>query len=65
VTVGPACYRRAVPENRALFLDWGGTLAQARNNRTVVDVDGNPLLMPNVADTLARVRSRFAVIPGA
>jgi histidinol phosphatase-like enzyme len=43
---------RNVPER-------GTMIVEARNNRTVVDVDGNPLLMPNVADTLARVRSRF------
>lgn len=41
---------------RALFLDWGGTLAFTRDNRTVIDVTGNPVLMPNVAETLARVR---------
>jgi D-glycero-D-manno-heptose 1,7-bisphosphate phosphatase len=44
---------------RALFIDWGGTLARARDNRTVVDADGNPELMPNVAETLARVRPAF------
>jgi histidinol-phosphate phosphatase family protein len=44
---------------RALFLDWGGTLARTRDNRTVVDADGNPVLMPNVAETLARVRPDF------
>jgi D-glycero-D-manno-heptose 1,7-bisphosphate phosphatase len=43
----------------ALFLDWGGTLALARDNRTVVDADGQPVLMPNVAATLARVRPAF------
>ncbi len=43
----------------ALFLDWGGTLARARDNRTVVDTGGNPVLMPNVAATLARVRPAF------
>ena len=40
----------------ALFLDWGGTLARARDNRTVVDAESNPQLMPNVMSTLARVR---------
>jgi D-glycero-D-manno-heptose 1,7-bisphosphate phosphatase len=44
---------------RALFLDFGGTLALARDGRTVVDADGNPLLMPNVPETLARVRPAF------
>jgi D-glycero-D-manno-heptose 1,7-bisphosphate phosphatase len=44
---------------RALFIDWGGTLALARDHRTVVDADGNPVLMPNVAATLARERPRF------
>lgn len=44
----------------ALFLDWGGTLALARDQRTVVDGDGNPVLMPGVAPVLARERSRFA-----
>jgi len=44
---------------RALFLDWGGTLARTRDNRTVVDSGGHPELMPNVAATLARVRPTF------
>lgn len=44
---------------RALFLDWGGTLALARDNRTVVDAAGHPVLMPNVAETLARERPRY------
>ena len=44
---------------RALFLDFGGTLARLRDNRTVVDADGHPVLMPNVAETLARVRPGF------
>jgi D-glycero-D-manno-heptose 1,7-bisphosphate phosphatase len=44
---------------RALFLDWGGTLALTRENRTVVDAAGNPVLMANVAETLARERPRF------
>ena len=43
----------------ALFLDWGGTLALARNNRTVVDGHGRPVLMPNVTETLVRVRPQF------
>jgi len=46
---------------RALFLDWGGTLALTRDNRTVVDADGNPVLMPGVSDTLARERVRYDV----
>jgi D-glycero-D-manno-heptose 1,7-bisphosphate phosphatase len=44
---------------RALFLDFGGTLALAREGRTVVDADGNPVLMPNVPETLVRVRPGF------
>jgi D-glycero-D-manno-heptose 1,7-bisphosphate phosphatase len=44
---------------RALFLDWGGTLARTQDNRTVVDAGGHPVLMPNVAATLARVRPTF------
>jgi D-glycero-D-manno-heptose 1,7-bisphosphate phosphatase len=44
---------------RALFLDWGGTLALTRGNRTVVDADGRPQLMPNVAERLADERPRF------
>jgi histidinol-phosphate phosphatase family protein len=44
---------------RALFLDWGGTLARTRDNRTVIDADGHPELMPNVAATLARIRPTF------
>jgi len=44
---------------RALFLDWGGTLARTRDNRTVVDAQGHPVLMPNVAATLERVRPTF------
>src|SRR3989442_12087509 len=28
---------------RALFLDWGGTLALTKDNRTVVDAAGNPI----------------------
>ena len=44
---------------RALFLDWGGTLAVTRHNRTVVDDHGQPVLAPNVVETLARQRPRF------
>lgn len=44
---------------RALFLDWGGTLARTRDNRTVVDAEGRPLLQPNVPETLARVRGDY------
>ncbi len=44
---------------RALFLDFGGTLVLTRENRTVVDPRGNPVLMPNVAETLARIRPDF------
>jgi len=54
-----ACYRRAMPRKRALFLDWGGTIARTLDNRTAVDAEGHPVLMPNVAETLARVRPRF------
>jgi D-glycero-D-manno-heptose 1,7-bisphosphate phosphatase len=43
----------------ALFLDWGGTLALTREQRTVVDGDGNPVLMPGVAEALTRERARF------
>jgi D-glycero-D-manno-heptose 1,7-bisphosphate phosphatase len=45
--------------NRALFIDWGGTLARTRNNRTVVDAAGRPVLMPNVVATLHRERPRY------
>jgi D-glycero-D-manno-heptose 1,7-bisphosphate phosphatase len=45
---------------RALFLDWGGTLALTRNNRTVVDAAGHPVLMDNVVATIARERLRYA-----
>jgi D-glycero-D-manno-heptose 1,7-bisphosphate phosphatase len=44
---------------RALFLDWGGTLARAHDHRTVVDAHGHPVPMPGVAETLARVRPSF------
>ena len=43
----------------ALFLDFGGTLARLRDHRTVVDAEGNPVLMPNVPETLARVRPAY------
>ncbi len=46
---------------RALFLDWGGTLARTQDNQTDVDAAGNPILMPNVARVLARERPRFDV----
>lgn len=46
---------------RALFLDWGGTLAVTASSRTVVDAAGHPVLMPNVVATLGRERSRFDV----
>jgi D-glycero-D-manno-heptose 1,7-bisphosphate phosphatase len=44
---------------RALFLDWGGTLAVTRDNRTVIGADGQPVLAPNVVATLARERPSF------
>jgi D-glycero-D-manno-heptose 1,7-bisphosphate phosphatase len=44
---------------RALFLDWGGTLAVTRDNRTVVDASGHPRLAPNVAARLAAERPRY------
>jgi histidinol-phosphate phosphatase family protein len=44
---------------RALFLDWGGTLVLTRDHRTALDADGRPVIMPNVAETLARVRPAF------
>ena len=44
---------------RALFLDWGGTLVLTRDNRTVIDADGQPILMPHVVETLARERGRY------
>jgi histidinol-phosphate phosphatase family protein len=44
---------------RALFLDWGGTLAVTRDNRTVVDASGHPRLAPNVAERLATERPRY------
>jgi len=46
---------------RALFIDWGGTLALTKDNRTVIDAAGHPVLMPNVVATLARERPRFDV----
>jgi D-glycero-D-manno-heptose 1,7-bisphosphate phosphatase len=54
------CYGARVPGRvRALFLDWGGTLAVTRHNRTVVDDQGRPVLAPNVGPTLDRERPRF------
>jgi histidinol-phosphate phosphatase family protein len=50
------------PGLRALFLDWGGTIAVTRDNRTVVDADGHPVLAPNVAATLARARGAFDAV---
>jgi D-glycero-D-manno-heptose 1,7-bisphosphate phosphatase len=44
---------------RALFLDFGGTLTVLREGRTATDPDGNPVLQPNVPETLARVRPAF------
>jgi len=44
---------------RALFIDWGGTLVLTQNNRTVIDADGDPVLMANVAATLGRERPRY------
>jgi histidinol-phosphate phosphatase family protein len=44
---------------RALFLDWGGTLVLTREGRTVIGADGQPILMPHVAETLARERGRY------
>lgn len=46
-------------KKRALFLDFGGTLVLQRGDRTVVDADGNPVLMPNVPEALARTRPNF------
>jgi D-glycero-D-manno-heptose 1,7-bisphosphate phosphatase len=47
------------PHKRALFLDWGGTLVRTRDNRTLVDAEGNPVIAPNVGETLARVRPAY------
>jgi len=44
---------------RGLFLDWGGTLVLTRDNRTVLDEDGHPVLMPHVPERLAAVRPQF------
>jgi D-glycero-D-manno-heptose 1,7-bisphosphate phosphatase len=46
---------------RALFLDWGGTLVQTRDSRTVVDAAGHPVPMPHVAERLAAERPRYDV----
>jgi histidinol-phosphate phosphatase family protein len=55
-----ACYgARVSGGTRALFLDWGGTLALTRDNRTVLDASGRPLLMPNVVERLARERPGY------
>jgi histidinol-phosphate phosphatase family protein len=55
-----ACYgARVLGRTRALFLDWGGTLALARDHRTVVDAEGRPVLMPHVPARLAAERLRF------
>ncbi|HEU4369538.1 MAG TPA: HAD-IIIA family hydrolase [Methylomirabilota bacterium] len=51
--------RAVAGRRRALFLDWGGTLVVTRDNRTVVDAEGRPTLMPNVAERLAEERPRF------
>jgi D-glycero-D-manno-heptose 1,7-bisphosphate phosphatase len=40
-------------------VDFGGTLARLVDNRTVVGEDGNPVLLPGVEATLARVRPGF------
>jgi D-glycero-D-manno-heptose 1,7-bisphosphate phosphatase len=57
---GGACYGAPVPGHaRALFLDWGGTLVQTRDNRTVIGADGRPVLMPNVAERLGRERPHY------
>jgi D-glycero-D-manno-heptose 1,7-bisphosphate phosphatase len=60
VTTRASCYGAPVPDlKRALFLDWGGTLAVTRDNRTIVDANGHPRLAPNVAERLARERSAY------
>ncbi len=46
---------------RALFLDWGGTLALTQDNQTDVDAAGNPILMPNVARVLALATGEISV----
>src|SRR2546427_572053 len=46
---------------RALFLDWGGTLAVTKDNQTLVDAAGNPILTPNAGRVLTRERPRFDV----
>lgn len=43
----------------ALFLDFNGTLVCARDNRTVVDTDSMPILLPRVAETLIQLRSTY------
>src|SRR2546425_11244436 len=46
---------------RALFLDWGGTLAVTKDNQTLEDAAGNPILTPNAGRGLARERPRCDV----
>src|SRR3989442_1675416 len=46
---------------RALFLDWGGTLAVTKDNQTLVDRAGTPTLTPSAGRVLARERPRFDV----
>ena len=58
-TTRRATVRYVTSGRRALFLDWGGTLALARDNRTVTDADGNPVLMPNVPETITRERPSY------
>ena len=44
---------------RALFLDYGGTLAVVRDGRTVVDEAGQPVLRPHVETLITRQRPLF------
>ena len=48
-----------MPGKRALFLDWGGTLVLTRDNRTLLDEHGDPVVASHVLETLTRVRPRF------
>jgi D-glycero-D-manno-heptose 1,7-bisphosphate phosphatase len=57
-TRADACYRPSVG-GRGLFLDWGGTLVLTRDNRTVLDQEGCPVLMPHVSERLAGARPQF------
>ena len=41
---------------RALFLDWGGTLARVVDGATLLDAAGDPVLESGVAEALARAR---------